>query len=188
MGKGVGDQVGGELDVQTNGLILSARGHMHDGGESMTVLVNNQEFCTSAAEYGTAYEVPKLAGAAPPAAGMEGMAGMAGHESKSSTDSSAPAPAPAGGMEAMHGHGAIPPPKNANVGNGPDGNALEPDDGKGTSKTISKMSECLQTFPVKVGDKMRLRAHYDLNAHPLRESGGEAQMQMGLVAFTWVPS
>jgi hypothetical protein len=107
----------------------------------MTVTLNDREICTSKAEYGTAYEAPKL-------------------ESTPSTTPANQPPAsaapPSGGMEAMHGHGAILPTKNATV--------IENKGGKAT--TISKMSDCLTTFPVKAGDKMKLRAHYDLNAHP----------------------
>jgi hypothetical protein len=33
-------------------------------------------------------------------------------------------------------------------------------------KTISKMTECLDPFPVKKGDKIRLEAVYDNIAHP----------------------
>jgi hypothetical protein len=33
-------------------------------------------------------------------------------------------------------------------------------------KTISKMTECLEPYPVKKGDKLRLEAAYDKSLHP----------------------
>jgi hypothetical protein len=57
------------------------------------------------------------------------------------------------GMAGMHGHGRTETPTNSTAKKG--------------LTTISKMSDCVTTFPVKQGDKIKLVAHYNLEAHPL---------------------
>jgi hypothetical protein len=64
---------------------------------------------------------------------------------------------PAGGMKGMggmHEHSRRETPTNSTTE-------------KKALTTISKMSDCVTTYPVKQGDKIKLVAHYDLNAHPL---------------------
>jgi hypothetical protein len=52
--------------------------------------------------------------------------------------------------------------------------------------TISRMSECDGVWPVKKGDVVTLEASYDEIKHPARISDGMEQMEMGIVAFTFV--
>jgi hypothetical protein len=48
------------------------------------------------------------------------------------------------------------------------------------------MSECDGVWPVKKGDVVTLEAAFDEIKHPARESDGQQQMEMGIVAFTFV--
>jgi hypothetical protein len=42
----------GEFPVYQNGTIINMRGHLHDGGVSIELFINNQSICNSKAEYG----------------------------------------------------------------------------------------------------------------------------------------
>lgn len=48
-------------------------------------------------------------------------------------------------------------------------------------KTISKMNECLEPYPVKKGDKIVLEAVWDNELHPPRVSQGIEQEDMGML-------
>jgi hypothetical protein len=54
--------------------------------------------------------------------------------------------------------------------------------------TISKMTDCEKTFEVKKGDNIKMVVNYDEIAHPVRESVGQEQEEMGFVFFTFVPA
>ena len=82
------------------------------------------------------------------------------------------------------------------------------DTGNGNWTTISKISECDGVWPVKKGDTIKLEAAYDEILHPAyvvitistilkaeetlmcpkyrRKSDGVEQMEMGIMAFTFV--
>jgi hypothetical protein len=70
-----------------------------------------------------------------------------------SSNQTAPSAQASGGMAGMHGHGRAETPTNSTA--------------KKPLTTISKMSDCVETYPVKQGDKVKLVAHYNLEAHPL---------------------
>lgn len=57
------------------------------------------------------------------------------------------------GMAGMQGHGRAETPTNSTA--------------KKAFTIISKMSDCVTTYAVKQGDKVKLVAHYNLEAHPL---------------------
>jgi hypothetical protein len=54
-------------------------------------------------------------------------------------------------------------------------------------QTITKMSECDGPIEVKKGDQIVISATYDTKNHPLRESHGEEQENMGIMTFVFVP-
>jgi hypothetical protein len=43
---------GGEVPVLADGTIVSARGHLHDGGVGIKMTINGKEVCNSLATYG----------------------------------------------------------------------------------------------------------------------------------------
>ncbi|KAF1991969.1 hypothetical protein K402DRAFT_459181 [Aulographum hederae CBS 113979] len=51
-----GTLISQDLEVQKDGTIVGARGHMHDGGTSMTVYLNDKIVCVSNATYGSGYQ------------------------------------------------------------------------------------------------------------------------------------
>lgn len=53
-------------------------------------------------------------------------------------------------------------------------------------QTITKMSTCPGPIPVKKGDNVVISAGYDTKEHPLRESNGEDQENMGIMTFVFV--
>jgi hypothetical protein len=53
-------------------------------------------------------------------------------------------------------------------------------------QTITKMSECAGPISVKKGDQVLIMAGYDTEKHPLRESNGEDQENMGIMTFVFV--
>lgn len=57
MRKGKGQLDGTGHVITNDGTLITARGHMHDGGSGMEVLVNGKSTCVSDAEYATAYAV-----------------------------------------------------------------------------------------------------------------------------------
>jgi hypothetical protein len=72
---------------------------------------------------------------------------------------------------------------------GGSGEALQQDGKKWES--IVKMHDCKESFPVKKGDILTMKAVYDKEKHPLRvqhggSHGGEAE-EMGIVTFSFVP-
>lgn len=111
----------GEFPILTNGTIINARGHLHDGGEAMELYLNGKKVCTSKAIYG----------------GEGGTMVVAGKK----------------------------------------------------WETISEMTDCDGTIPVKTGDRLKMKALYDLDKHPLREShGGSHGEEMGIITFSFVPT
>ncbi|TID23380.1 Structural maintenance of chromosomes protein 4 [Venturia nashicola] len=67
--------------------------------------------------------------------------------------------------------------------------------GSGTMKsdgkewtTISKMSECEDTIPVKKGDNISMKSRYNTVKHPLRQSLGEEREAMAMFSLTFLPS
>jgi len=89
----------GEFPILSDGTIINARGHLHDGGELMELYLNGKKVCTSNAVYGGK-----------------------------------------GGTMVI------------------DGKKWE---------TISEMTDCNGTIPVKKGDTLKMKAAYDLEKHPL---------------------
>jgi hypothetical protein len=53
-------------------------------------------------------------------------------------------------------------------------------------QTITKMSTCEGPIPVKKGDIVVITAGFDTEKHPLRESNGEEQENMGIMTFVYV--
>jgi hypothetical protein len=53
-------------------------------------------------------------------------------------------------------------------------------------QTITQMSTCAGPIPVKKGDNVIIAAGYDTEKHPLRESNGEEQENMGIMTFVYV--
>lgn len=53
-------------------------------------------------------------------------------------------------------------------------------------QTITKMSTCPGPIPVKKGDNVTIAAGFDTLNHPLRESNGEEQENMGIMTFVYV--
>lgn len=53
-------------------------------------------------------------------------------------------------------------------------------------QTITEMSTCAGPIPVKKGDNVVIAAGFDTEKHPLRESKGEEQENMGIMTFVYV--
>jgi hypothetical protein len=53
-------------------------------------------------------------------------------------------------------------------------------------QTITTMSECSNPVDIKKGDILTVSATYDTKNHPLRESNGEEQENMGIMTFVFV--
>lgn len=54
-------------------------------------------------------------------------------------------------------------------------------------ETINKVKECTGLVHVKPGDRIRLEGGFDYIKHPLRESAGEEQSNMGFMSLTFIP-
>lgn len=54
--------------------------------------------------------------------------------------------------------------------------------------SIATMTECNDPIAVKKGDRIKIEATYDTKEHPLRESHGVKQENMGMMTMVFAPS
>ncbi|KAF2673518.1 hypothetical protein BT63DRAFT_451567 [Microthyrium microscopicum] len=151
--------------VSGAGQLLYSIGHMHDGGDNMSLYVGGNLVCKSVMHYNSRAGYGKDAnGAADEHAGMAGMAGMAGAKGKAASGSTAAAAMPKTASGGMVGHSHT---------------KRQHAHGGGGGLHISDPGACTDFGTVTSGQSMKATAFYDAGKYGLMEHNGAKERLMG---------